>query len=162
MLPILFYHITRGKSPSRSLANQSWESIFPAFRHSSPVYSLGPHRSSQPGTAGEQNRIPDGFLKVSFTDLILNYSTDCQCFAAHCSSSFALMCQGSHWCFTGGTGGDHLHEVTRAILEGTTTAKGQALPTGEGRQSQLADFRAAADSRYDLCSYNNISEAISW
>lgn len=55
MLPILFYHITRGKSPSRSLANQSWESTFPAFRHSSPVYSLGPRRSSQPGTAGEQN-----------------------------------------------------------------------------------------------------------
>lgn len=52
----------------------------------------------------------------------------------------------------GGTEGNHLHEVTRAILEGTTTAKGQALPTGEGTQSQLADFGAAADSMYDLCS----------
>lgn len=47
--------------------------------------------------------------------------------------------------------GDHLHEATRAILQETTTAKGQGLTgKGEGTQSQLADLRAAADSMYDL------------
>lgn len=111
-------------------------------------------------TVGEQNKIPVGLSKVSFTDLISNYSTDSQCFAAHWSRSFALMCQEKSLVLH--RGGDHLHEVTRAILEGTTTARGQALPTGEGTQSQLADFRAAADSTHDLCSYNSISEAISW
>lgn len=51
---------------------------------------------------------------------------------------------------------------TRAILEGTTTAKGQAVPTGEGTQSQPAAFRAAADSTVICVVNNNIAEAISW
>lgn len=36
----------KGKNPPRSLANQSWESIFPAFVCSNWVYNAGPRRSS--------------------------------------------------------------------------------------------------------------------
>lgn len=45
-------------------------------------------------------------------------------------------------------------EVTVAILEVTTTAVEQTAWIGESTQSQLAYFKTAADSTYDLCSYN--------